>query len=99
MKIVHILDVLDTWINEIPPVNQPVRFGNTAYRSWFDRLEKVIKSLTGAFVLAKDLNIPVCKLSLSCFQESENILINLISNEEHLNALLELNAYFKGYLL
>ncbi|XP_046855557.1 serine/threonine-protein phosphatase 2A activator-like [Xenia sp. Carnegie-2017] len=67
MKIVHILDVLDTWINEIPPVNQPVRFGNTAYRSWFDRLEK----------------------------ESENILINLISNEEHLNALLELNAYFK----
>ncbi|KAK2145779.1 hypothetical protein LSH36_658g01028 [Paralvinella palmiformis] len=39
-KIVHVLDLLDKWIDEIPPIDQPQRFGNKAYRDWFTRLEE-----------------------------------------------------------
>lgn len=35
------LEILDKWIDENPPVAQPVRFGNTAYRDWFIKLETV----------------------------------------------------------
>lgn len=36
---------MDKWIDDIPPVDQPVRFGNTAYRDWFAKLEEVGKSI------------------------------------------------------
>ena len=37
------LATLDKWIDEIPPVDQPQRFGNKAYRTWFSRVEEVGK--------------------------------------------------------
>ena len=35
------LRILNRWIDEIPPLKQPSRFGNKAYRIWNDRLCKV----------------------------------------------------------
>ena len=35
------LRLLNQWIDEIPPLKQPSRFGNKAYRIWNDRLCKV----------------------------------------------------------
>lgn len=35
------LGTLDRWIDETPPVDQPSRFGNKAYRSWYAKLEQV----------------------------------------------------------
>ena len=35
------LDVLDGWIDEIPPLQTPQRFGNLAFRKWGKRLEDV----------------------------------------------------------
>ena len=32
---------LNTWIDEIPPLVQRSRFGNKAFRIWFDRLCEV----------------------------------------------------------
>lgn len=32
---------LNQWIDEIPPLIQLSRFGNKAFRIWFDRLCKV----------------------------------------------------------
>ena len=29
------------WISEIPPIAQPQRFGNKAYRTWFQRVHEV----------------------------------------------------------
>ena len=40
-KAVNMLETLDKWIDEIPPTDQPQRFGNKAYRTWFARLEEV----------------------------------------------------------
>ena len=42
--LIKILDVLDSWINEIPPVEQQQRFGNKAFRDWHIRLETVTNS-------------------------------------------------------
>jgi len=43
-KLVAWLDTLEVWINEIPPLQQKMRFGNTAYRTWHERLQQVFNS-------------------------------------------------------
>ena len=40
-NLLSVLDKMDTWIGEIPPIEQPQRFGNKAFRDWFKRLEEV----------------------------------------------------------
>lgn len=40
-KLLDLLGTLDRWINETPPVDQPSRFGNKAFRTWFSKLEQV----------------------------------------------------------
>ena len=37
----QMLDILDAWIDEIPPFPTPQRFGNLAFRTWGQRLEDV----------------------------------------------------------
>ncbi|XP_071948046.1 serine/threonine-protein phosphatase 2A activator-like isoform X2 [Antedon mediterranea] len=48
-KLIEVLDVLSNWIDAIPPVDQPQRFGNKAYRTWFDKLttnsEEILKGM------------------------------------------------------
>lgn len=38
--LLKLLDTLDTWVEETPPVSQPQRFGNTAFRTWLQRVHK-----------------------------------------------------------
>lgn len=40
-KLVTLLNTLDRWIDETPPVDQPSRFGNKAYRTWYAKLDQV----------------------------------------------------------
>eukprot|EP00190_Bangiopsis_sp_CCMP1999_P000162 CAMPEP_0198728538 /NCGR_PEP_ID=MMETSP1475-20131203/9919_1 /TAXON_ID= ORGANISM="Unidentified sp., Strain CCMP1999" /NCGR_SAMPLE_ID=MMETSP1475 /ASSEMBLY_ACC=CAM_ASM_001111 /LENGTH=297 /DNA_ID=CAMNT_0044490937 /DNA_START=197 /DNA_END=1087 /DNA_ORIENTATION=- len=44
-KIVEVLDELAKYIDDIPPVKQPTRFGNKAYRTWHEKLSKNAASL------------------------------------------------------
>jgi len=45
-KILDVLNELKTkWIEEIPPLQQPMRYGNKAYRTWHKRLEDNIVQL------------------------------------------------------
>lgn len=37
----RLLDTLDGWIDEIPPLRTPQRFGNLAFRTWGKRVEDV----------------------------------------------------------
>ena len=39
--VIGLLDQLDLWIDEIPPLSTPQRFGNLAFRTWGKRLEDV----------------------------------------------------------
>ncbi|XP_057374045.1 serine/threonine-protein phosphatase 2A activator-like [Daphnia carinata] len=38
-KVVKLLDCLDRWIDEIPPTEQPQRFGNKSFRVWFQKFK------------------------------------------------------------
>lgn len=37
-KLSSMLTTLDSWINEIPPIDQPQRFGNKAFKQFYDKL-------------------------------------------------------------
>ncbi|KNZ80803.1 Serine/threonine-protein phosphatase 2A activator 1 [Termitomyces sp. J132] len=39
-KTLELLNTLDRWIDEIPPLQSPQRFGNLAFRTWGARLEE-----------------------------------------------------------
>ncbi|KAG1736301.1 hypothetical protein EDB19DRAFT_1896072 [Suillus lakei] len=39
-RILDLLDTLSTWVDEIPPLQTPQRFGNLAFRTWGARLEE-----------------------------------------------------------
>ena len=32
------LNKLDSWLNEVPPIEQPMRFGNRAFRTWLTKI-------------------------------------------------------------
>lgn len=38
LRTLEMLEKLEEWIHELPPVKQPSRFGNAAFRSWHARL-------------------------------------------------------------
>lgn len=39
---VNLLDKLDVWIEETPPIEQPQRFGNQAFRTWYKKVKEVV---------------------------------------------------------
>jgi serine/threonine-protein phosphatase 2A activator len=40
-NIVKMLEDLERWVAEIPPIQQPMRFGNKSFKTWHDRLKEV----------------------------------------------------------
>ncbi|XP_040600976.1 serine/threonine-protein phosphatase 2A activator isoform X2 [Mesocricetus auratus] len=51
-KLVALLNTLDRWIDETPPVDQPSRFGNKAYRTWYAKLDQEAENLVATVVPA-----------------------------------------------
>ncbi|CAB1440901.1 unnamed protein product [Pleuronectes platessa] len=51
-KLLDLLETLDRWINETPPVDQPSRFGNKAYRTWYSKLDQEAEALVSALIPA-----------------------------------------------
>lgn len=49
-KLVALLDTLDRWIDETPPVDQPSRFGNKAYRTWYAKLDQEAEDLVATVI-------------------------------------------------
>ncbi|KAI5615481.1 serine/threonine-protein phosphatase 2A activator, partial [Silurus asotus] len=54
-KLLSLLGTLDRWIDETPPVDQPSRFGNKAFRTWYAKLEQEADALVSA-VLPDELS-------------------------------------------
>lgn len=40
-KLLDMLDKLDKMIDDTPAINQPQRFGNQAFRTWYQKLKDV----------------------------------------------------------
>ncbi|KAJ8039296.1 Serine/threonine-protein phosphatase 2A activator [Holothuria leucospilota] len=39
-KLIKMIDIIDEWAKEIPPLEQPQRFGNMAFRTWHTKLKE-----------------------------------------------------------
>jgi len=48
--VLAVLDELDTWIDETPPLQTPQRFGNLAFRTWGKRLEENVDQLLSTVI-------------------------------------------------
>ncbi|XP_065674728.1 serine/threonine-protein phosphatase 2A activator isoform X2 [Hydra vulgaris] len=59
--VVGVLESLSSWIDEIPPLEQPQRFGNKSYREWYLRLldnsENLISALLPESVKAATIEL------------------------------------------
>lgn len=62
-KLLDLLGTLDQWINETPPVDQPSRFGNKAFRTWYGKLDQEAESLVSA-VLPPDKQAAAAEIAL-----------------------------------
>lgn len=40
-SILNMLVKLSQWVDEIPPIQQPQRFGNKAFKNWLDKVREV----------------------------------------------------------
>lgn len=49
--IIDMLEVLNKWIDEIHPIEQPQRFGNQAFRTWYGRLKGVSTNILNVLLL------------------------------------------------
>ncbi|EFA83451.1 serine/threonine-protein phosphatase 2A regulatory subunit B' [Heterostelium album PN500] len=47
---IEVLNQVNQWIDEIPPLSQPMRYGNKAYRTWNQRLLDNVEELHKRFV-------------------------------------------------
>lgn len=43
--VVRMLEVMEGWVAEFPPLDQPMRFGNQAFRQWQEHLKKELPKL------------------------------------------------------
>ncbi|KAI9486665.1 MAG: hypothetical protein EXX96DRAFT_50337 [Benjaminiella poitrasii] len=60
--ILDMLDELDSWIDEFPPLENPQRFGNKAFRSWFNKLVESSTELMKK-ALPEELHVAIPELS------------------------------------
>lgn len=44
-KLVELIEKLSVWIDETPAIDQPQRFGNKAFRTWWEKIKDVSSSL------------------------------------------------------
>ena len=44
-KLVKLIEKLSVWIDETPAIDQPQRFGNKAFRTWWEKIRDVSPSL------------------------------------------------------
>lgn len=48
------LDVINDWIDECPPIDQPQRYGNKAFRQFYEKLKEVRKTFVSNSVVPSE---------------------------------------------
>ena len=86
VKLVHLLETLSTWVDNIKPVEQQQRFGNRAFKEWHNKLIEV-RPFYKLIIESAYFNI-----YLPFFKESETLLGTLIANDE---AIKEVQVYLQ----
>ncbi|GIY48701.1 hypothetical protein CDAR_314501 [Caerostris darwini] len=62
-KLIKLLETLDKWIDEIPPIEQPQRFGNKAFRTFYTKLKEEAESLLKN-ILPEELHPGIVELNV-----------------------------------
>ncbi|KAJ6648704.1 WD repeat-containing protein 82, partial [Pseudolycoriella hygida] len=62
-NLLNLFEKLSKMVDDTPPVDQPQRFGNKAYRDWFQKLQTNAKDLL-ADVLPEDLHPAIVEISV-----------------------------------
>ena len=44
LPLYEFLEKADKWIDEIPPIEQPMRFGNKSFRTWYEKVKENIET-------------------------------------------------------
>lgn len=97
-KICNMLEILEKWIDEIPPIQQPQRFGNQAYRKWHSRLEEETTQLLQS-ILPEPLHKSILEIQIYLIEGFGNSTRIDYGTGHELSFLLFLCALFKiGYL-
>ncbi|XP_041098681.1 serine/threonine-protein phosphatase 2A activator isoform X1 [Polyodon spathula] len=64
-NLLALLNTLDRWIDETPPIDQPSRFGNKAFRLWYAKLDREAENLLRSVIPpALDAAVPEVALYL-----------------------------------
>jgi len=71
----RMLDTLSGWVDEIPPLQQPMRFGNKSFRLWHDRLVQGANELVSGFLpeSLKDASIELSPFLCTSFGNETRI--------------------------
>jgi serine/threonine-protein phosphatase 2A activator len=77
--LVKVLDTMDTWVNEIPPAEHTLRYGNPSFRVWFAKLKEQASTLVTS-VLPPSLNT-----RSDVIQELVPYLIDSFGNETRID--------------
>lgn len=68
LKIVNILDTLESWVQEFPPkTDVKSRFGNPAFQEWFDKVEASLQELHAPLVQDRDDVTPETVLEVGTY--------------------------------
>lgn len=50
VKIIDLLNKFDQWLTEIPPTEQPQRFGNKSFRTWYQKIVDVSDNIKYIYI-------------------------------------------------
>ena len=70
------LQTISAYIDTIPPINQPMRFGNKAFRTFLDRVKETYPTLIGMVLQTEGQMRAASELQedlLDCFGSYERI--------------------------
>ncbi|KAI7879498.1 Phosphotyrosyl phosphatase activator [Lichtheimia hyalospora FSU 10163] len=62
-RVLDMLNTLDSWLAEFPPLDNPQRFGNKAFRQWLNKLESNVDTLLKS-TLPSALHVAIPELSI-----------------------------------
>jgi len=71
--IIVVLNKLDLWITEIPPIPQCNRFGNKAFKTWLNKLQENVQSLMEE-ILPVDLKDAAIEIATYFYESWGNII-------------------------
>mmetsp|Transcript_8214 Transcript_8214/g.12593 ORF Transcript_8214/g.12593 Transcript_8214/m.12593 type:complete len:128 (+) Transcript_8214:188-571(+) len=92
------IEKLNQWLDEVPPIEQPMRFGNKAFRTWLDKVKENVDADLAEIITAGN---PEFSQSERAIPELKEYLIDSFGSYERIDYGTghELNFYVFLYCM